>query len=471
MPKPDFITDLLKSLKSQYQDIISDAITFFAKYGSVHAVYAKEIKRLNETNQQLKTISSYKSEHGVYPKIKGHEDTQNYIKELHKIQARAEQEISKVEPEIIDGFIRRRNLLAKMIKPMTKMLTNDRDASQFIATIMLRAPLPNDRARCANNEINKPIYIAALAVSMLRRLLDKDSVEDEFICQLKPSFIEDEHILMPEYEPAQLARFEQYVLTPIITAALVHNIGSYSIDASTIYDGNRYQMLEEEQRTALISSIHENTMNYLNFGLGKPNKSQFNSEEEYQLEMQAFQLGKSIIEGYSDSSNIHGNLLRIPMIYASFMLSTKPQHDYLISFKAFDILKSGIDKGMIYKPYAKEFLRMVGLYPLGTGIFFIAKDSELPERAVVTGLNPPDPSSAIVKQLTRKQVKFDDHTQVCAGKNSILSNRDARTNSKFTASYFKKQFPNGYFWNPAEVWERDLDHKQFWRRDNSIKKN
>ena len=114
---------------------------------------------------------------------------------------------------------------------------------------------------------------------------------------------------------------------------------------------------------------------------------------------------------------------------------------------------------------------MVGLYPLGSGIFFIAKDSDLPERAVVTGLNPPEPSSAIVKQLTRKQVKFDDHTQVCAGKNSILSNRDARANSRFDAGYFKKQFPNGYFWNPAEVWELDLDHKQFWRRDNSIKKN
>ncbi|NVK25365.1 MAG: hypothetical protein HWE10_10595 [Gammaproteobacteria bacterium] len=471
MANQKFITDILKSLKSQYQEIIDDAIQFFAEFGSVHAVYSKEIKRLNETNNQLKTIASYKAEHGVYPQIKGYEDTKVYLKELQKIQSRSEQEVAKHEPEIIDGFIRRREKLFIMTDLMLHSLLNDRDASQFIATMMLRAPMPNDKNRCATNEINKPIYIGALSVSLLRRLMDKDAVEDEFIKDLQPQFIQGEHFITPEYEPEQLERFSKYVLTPILTAALIHNIGSYSPDAAAIYDGNRYKALNEEQRKTLISDIHEHTMNYLMFGLGKPNKENFKSEEEYFNELDAFQLTKDIIEGYSKSTNPRGNLLRVPMIYASFMLSTKPKHDYLITFKAFDILKSGIDKGVVYKPYAKEFLRMVGLYPLGCGIFFISKDSDVPERAVVTGLNPPDPSSAIVKRLTRKQVKFDDHTQVCASKNSILSNRDARTNSRFDANYFKKQFPNGYFWNPSEVWELDLDHKQFWRRDNSITQN
>lgn len=472
MPQAQFITDILKSLKTKYQQLVDDGIQFFNQYESIHAVYAKEKRRVKEIAHQLDTISSYKEKHGCYPQIKDQADTTVYIDELNKIQARSEQHISKIEPKVFQGFEKRQAMVNSIAKLIASMMMTNRDASQFITTMMLRAPLPDDRARSATNEKAKPIFIAALSVCLLKRLIEKKLLANDFILNKVPPLVESEqHKGQLEYEPDAQAKYIDDVIVPIITAALIHHIGSYSQSAEDIFQGNRYRVLEEDDRKRLIKTISEHTDNYLQYGLGKPVYEHFDDPEKYQLALDKYQLTETILNNYSSPQDPIGNILRIPVIYSSFMLSTKAEHNFRITFKAFDILKGGIDNQVIYKPFAAEFLRMVGHYPLGTGIFFISKESNLPERAVVTGLNPPEPTSAIVKQLTRRQVKFDDHTQVCATKGYIISNQEAREKSPFGTSYYKKQFPNGFFWNPAEPWERDIDHKIFWRRDNNIKSN
>ena len=472
MVNKNFITDLLKSLKTKYQAVIDDAVTFYNDYSDCHEVYERECKRCKDVQKQIKTINSYKKEHGVYPQIKDQPDAESYLKELEKLQEKAEKQISHVEPIVLEGFKRRKRLISNVIQPMMDLLMNDRDASQFIATMLLRAPMPDDRSRCPNNEMNKPLYIAALSIALVRRLNDNNTMENDFISSLAPNVVQVENTTETHYDPEQLAQFQQYVLTPVITACLIHNIGSYSKQALNLYKGDRYQVFDETTRKVLISSIYEQSKKYLTYGLGDPRLSrQHMDEHQHHMDEEAFELCESILVNYSSAQNPNGNLLRIPMIYASFMLSTKQNHDYVISFKAYDILKGGIENQIIYQPYAEEFLNMVGQYPLGTGIFFYSTETEVPERAVVTGLNPPEPSSAIVKQLTRKQLQFDDHTQVRTSKGYIISNKEAREASRFDGKYYKKQFPNGFFWNPSEVWERDIDHHQFWRRDNNIKKN
>lgn len=466
----EFITDLLKSVKVSYQQIIDDAVDFFQQYQSLYGIYAKESRRIKEIEHQLSTIQNYKQEHGVYPQIKDHADAETYLDELNRLKSRAEHDFMRVEPAVLAGFERRREMLNTLSKKIANMMLSNRDASQFIATMMLRAPLPNDHQRCITNEKNKPIYIAALACSLVKRLIKKNELEHDYIQSRFPAKVENESALN-EYDEEQARIYSQEVLTPIITACLIHNIGSYSEQASDIYQGNRYQVLEEEDRKKLIQAIHDNTDKYLQYGLGKPQFQDYMEPEKYQQALDKFTLTETILNGYSQALDPMGNLLRLPMIYSSFMMSTKQKHDFRVSFKAYEILQAGIDKSVVHQGYGNEFLKMVGQYPLGTGIFFISKESKLPERAVVTGLNPPLPSSAVVKQLTRRQVKFEDHTQVCASKEFIISNEEARKASDFGNEYYKKQFPNGFFWNPAEPWERDIDHKRFWRRDNSIKRN
>ena len=466
----EFITDLLKSLKVKYQALLDDAVEFYNEYDSLYGIYAKETKRIKEIEHQLKTIKEYKQAHGVYPQIKDHADAETYLDDLSRLRSRAEHDLSRVEPAVIKGFDRRSSMLHKISKDIARMMLTNKDASQFVATMMLRAPLPNDHLRCPVNEKNKPIYIAALAACLVKRLIKQNALSNDYMQSRFPKKIEVENSI-EEYDPEQAQLYIEQVLVPIISACLIHNIGSYSNEAEQVYQGNRYQVLEEEDRKVLIKAIHDNTDRYLKFGLGKPQYSDFIEPEKYQVELDKYQLTESLLDGYSQSQDPLGNLLRLPMIYSSFMMSTKQKHDFRVSFKAYEILQGGIEKGVVHSEYGKEFLNMVGQYPLGTGIFFISKESKLPERAIVTGLNPKKPSSAIVKQLTRRQVKFEDHTQVLASEGYIISNESARRDSNFGTEYYKKQFPNGFFWNPAEPWERDIDHKKFWRRDNNMKSN
>lgn len=471
MSQTQFVTELLNTLKSKYQLVLDDAVEFFAQYETLHALYAKESKKFEEIQHQLTTIYNYKKKHDVFPNIKGHSDAKSYLSELEAIKLRSQAEVDKIEPQIFEGFKKRQALLNDVATSIAKSMIHERDASQFIATMMLRAPLPADHNRCDINEKTKPIYISALVISLLSQLIDKDIIDDDYITSRIPSLAENQKNPDEiEHHEEELDAYITEVLNPIIIAALIHNIGSYCQDAEKIYQGDRFQVLEEDARKSLIKTISEHTNIYLNWGFGKP-LERYWGEEKLDIESDKFDLMQSIVKNYPKAQSPIGNLLRIPMIYSSFTLSTKLQHDFRFIFKAYDILASGIEKKVIYQPYAEVFLNMVGKYPLGSGISFISLETGYPERAIVSALNPPEPTTVIVKQLTRRQVYADDHTQVAVTKDYIVSNSTARKNSEFDTSYYKKQFPNGYFWNPSEAWQVDLEHKKFWRRDNRLKPN
>lgn len=476
MGNNEFTTEQLKELKLLYVELIDNAVTFFQEYPELHLAHTRAAARLEETKRQLETIREYKQEHGVYPKIKNQDNTEEYLVELNAIQHKTEQLVSELAPKIDAGSKFRHALLQEVSNKIATHLFKEKDAAKFLTTMMLRAPLPSDHIRNLNNEKNKPIYIAALTVCFLKRLLRRSMVEHEFITSRIPEMVPSEE--NPEQmvaEPKMLAKFNSDVVIPLVKAALIHNLGSYSVDADKIYAGNRYRLLEEEDRKRLVRTIHDDTLCYLNEGLGLAKidiaKGEVENAETLKLEKDKFELMKTLITSYTNPRKPLGNILRIPVIYSSFMLSSKPKHKFELIYKAFDILKGGIDKEVMHKDYGEEFLRLVGRYPVGSGINFISKETHLPERAVVIGLNPPKVSTAIVKQVTKRQVQFDDHTQVAVSREYNIAYEEARNTSDFGDEYFEKQFPEGFYWNPAESWERDIDHVKFWRRDNKLKEN
>lgn len=469
-----FITDILKQLKSQYVALIQDAEMLFAEYEMTHAVYERELKRFREAKQQLETIMSFKKNNGYYPTIKDHPDTEAYLKELKNISGKAQDEIEVVEPKVLRGYRKRKKMLYEIADTIIHQTLKEKDASKFVATMVLRAPLPNDQARCPNNEKNKPLYIAALAMCLIRNLAEKNLIDDEHILDKLPPMVPSaENPKIKEPHPSMIDDYIAGVLRPIVIAILIHQIGSYSQEAERLFKGNRYRLLDEGERKQLIEIVYRNSKNYLKYGLGKPDLELFENEgaTDYKDALAAYELTEDILENYVKATHPIANILRIPMIYSSFMLSTKPKHEYPLVYKAYDVIQSGINKNIIYAPYANEFLNMVGRFPLGTGLFFIAKDTGQPEKAVVTGLNPPDHTSAIAKQMTRRQIRFDEHSQTLITKDFNIIYEVARRNSDFGSEYFAKQYPNGYIWNPAESWELEIDHKTFWRRDNNLKQN
>ena len=495
------ITDILKTLKAQYLDLVSDATTFFREFEEIYLIYEKETQRTKEINKQIETILSFKEANGFYPAIKDQDDTGEYLKELKQLSATAQERLDYVEPKVLGGFRRRTALLTEMADTIIEQTLKDKDANRFITTMVLRAPLPNDQARCASNEKNKPLYIAALSVKLLQKLLETDQIIDEDIVKYVPklnlkqveeqtnqksdattntssdstsSDSKDKSKKEEEEIPEEILEpYKRQVLRPIIFAALIHQIGAYSLDADKIYKGNRYRLLDEEERKKLINVIYKSSRNYLKYGVGEPDRSLFESmdADEYLQAVARYDLTDSILTNYVKPQHALGNLLRIPMIYASFLMSTKSRHNYNLIYKAYDIMKSGIDKEVIYEPYTKVFMKMVGRFPMGSGIYFVSKETNVVEKGVVVGLNPAHPKTAIVKQTTKRQVKYEDHSQTEVTYDFNIINPAARKQSDFSEDYYKKQYPNGFYWNPAEDWEMDINQKTFWRRDNSIRRN
>ena len=473
MSQQPFIIELLNDLKLKYVELLDDAAKFYNEYDALYAVYAKEKARIEEIKLQVATIQSYREEYGVYPQIKDHPDAESYLAELDTIKERALQNLKKLEPSVIKGFTQRRAQLEQISNIIVENVIKEKDVNKFLTSIILNAPLENDHTRCPSNEKTKPIYIAAMAGKFLMQLAEQGKIEEAFITERVPKWVDSiEHPNQKELEPEMLKEFKASVLQPVVQAALIHNIGSYSLDAHRIFRGNRYRVLDEPTRKSLVRIIYDNTLNYLKYGLGEPDalRHKINGKAP-ELEQEKYKLLETLLTNFSKAQHPLGNVIRIPMIYSSFMLSTKLKHDYLLLYKAYDILTSGIEKQVIHPEYARVFQDMVGKYPLGTGLFFISKETHVPERAVVIGLNPSTPKAAIVKQLTRRQLQFDDHTQVEVSPEFNIANEGARRKSDFGPDYFKKQFPSGYYWNPAELWERDIDHNRFWRRDNQLKEN
>lgn len=472
MSKPLFITDVLQQLKAAYVELVDDATEFFEHFDEVQAVYIRENKKLTEAKQQLKTILNYKAKNGTYPKIKDQDDAAVYVEELNQIKAKAEALLTELSPKVLKGFEKRRKMLDKMATVIIDYTIKDKDAGKFLTTIVLRAPHGQDRSRCPNNEKHRPLYTAALAIQLVAKLAQHNLIDDKYIQLHLPNWQELDELVNPlEDVPEAIENYKKRVLFPIVYACLIQNLGSYSPAAEALYEGKRYRPVDEETRRAQIKTIYEKSLIFFKYGVGLPQLQDFETESEFEQERQRAQMVEDILVNYNNPAHLLGNLIRVPMIYTSFILSTKQKYEYQTIFKAFDVLTSAIKKNIVKKEVADTLKAMVGRFPLGTGIYFISKETKMPERGVVIALDPTSPNNAIVKQLTKRQVQFDDSTQVEVTPEYNLLFEPARKASDFGPAYFKKQFPDGFYWNPADLWERDIDHVKFWRRDNNVKQN
>lgn len=472
MSKPVFITDMLQQLKSAYVELIDDATQFYVNFDDTQAVVIKETKKLKEANNQLATILSYKEKNGVYPKIKDQDDVDLYVKELNQIKETAQNRIAELSPIVDEGAKNRRKMLTKLAITIIDATIKEKDAGKFLTTMVLRAPDSKDRSRCPNNEKNRPLYTAALAVQLVAKLAQSNLIDNQFIKLHLPNWNElAEAGGNPDDTPQEILDYQFKVLQPIVFACLLQNMGSYSPEAEALYEGNRYRSVEEATRKKQIKTIYEKTLLYLKHGVGEPNAAHFDTDTAFEQECLRYRLVEEMLVNYNNPGHLLGNLIRVPMIYTSIILSTKQKFEYPSLFKAYDVISNAIKKGIVKKEVAEMLKTMVGRFPLGTGLYFISKETKMPERAVVTSLNPTVANNAIVKQLTKRQTQFDDTTQVEVSPDYNILFESARRASDFGADYFKKQFPDGFYWNPSSLWERDIDHAKFWRRDNNIKQN
>lgn len=282
------------------------------------------------------------------------------------------------------------------------------NSAKVLGTLQLLSPGEGAKLVKVNQSL-KPAYRAVVAIRLIDKLMSDGLV--------KSQYIDSYYTADSRYSgiKGELSAFQREVCVPIIITALFQDIGLLHKDAQLILKGedgdlDEFRVLENEDRLKLLKINHANTLDYITNGLGlnqyvgnsKDARDIFNQTEEAR-----FNFTKKLLLGAHKPNLVAGNLIKIPQIYASIVLSTKSSYNFLDLPKACMVLEKAAEQGAINKKATQCLLSILGHFPQGFGITYIPKDdkgksADTYEYAIVIGLNPDNPYVPICRAVTRQ---------------------------------------------------------------------
>jgi len=473
------VSKKISSFMFAHRKMVDEASAFFSTYKSDLLKLKKLNKNLSNYSDQIDIINDYKKEHGKLPQIVNQSSTDKYLTQLYKLEQQIKTEYKLLHSKILQEKINRFEALDHLTDNMLDLLNNQRVFSQFLGTIVLSTPLPDEEVRCIRNEKFKPIYIAGLVVALFEEIRLTGDFKNAYLNESMQDLFENKTDSFMALEQNGLsnevmAQYREDVLKPLAKAALLQSIGSYAPEAQDIFAGDRYRMLTVKERAKLIETVRLKSIDYFKFGIGIVQRKA-NTQEE-RLEHSQFEQKKlSFILSFfekenNDNSELH-KLIRIPLIYSSFMVPTKPEFNYKKIYTAYDTLKESAMNKQTDPIYTKLFLSMVGYFPLGSGIYFISQETHAIEKGIVSSLYPATPHEPICKQITRQQIKSMSQKEVVVSPNTNVFFTNTRLKSEFEPEFYNLKYKNTYTWNANEVWEVQIPALEFWRKDGTRKNN
>lgn len=484
------ISKKITSFRENYRKLVDEAAIFFESYQDQYKSLKKLKANIKAYQDQIDIIENYRKEKGKLPKIKDQPSTDRYLRRLSSLQAKLEDDLHTLETAMQHSRNQRYEMLDHLTDQILDLLDGQRIFSQLLGTIALSSPSPEDKVRHVRNEKYKPIYITALTIALFEEARHHSQFQTPYIknrigklFQSKESFslmaekgMQAEHSksLKKPMPPELKMAYREEVLKPIAKASLLQSIGSHCPEVNAIFDGDRYRQLDDEERTQLINTINSKTLDYIKLGIGIPNmrfdtkeaRAKFIKEEKEKV---LFML--ETLRSLNSPKHELGDLIRIPMVYSSILLSTKEEFDYQQVYQAYDIIEQGKTNNQYHSEYVSLFLNMVGRFPLGSGIYFIQQETGEIERAIVSSLYPADINEPICKQITRRQLQFLTQAEVIVSSNSNLFFKETRHTCHYDVSYFNSRFHNEFTWNATELWEVQIPAIDFWKKDGSRKYN
>jgi hypothetical protein len=280
-------------------------------------------------------------------------------------------------------------------------------SAKLLGTIQLMSPTEGKHVATSNQK-SKHLYKAVLSLRLLDKLLADGELSNAYI-KHRFSISAGKKMVKDEYHP-----FRDDIQVPLLMAAILQDIGSRHPDALLILkgaDGNadEFRMLENEERVALLQISYRESLKFVTQGLGL-DRYNGNSKEErdnfVKLETERQNFVLLLLKSALKPEHGIGNLLKIPQIYTSVVLSTKSNFAYDTLPKVTLVLENGVEKGVYSKVAVEALIRITGVFPQGFGITYIPKDSdrqdlERYEYAIVTGLYPGDLRQPICRMVTR----------------------------------------------------------------------
>lgn len=280
-------------------------------------------------------------------------------------------------------------------------------SAKLLGTIQLMSPTEGKQV-ASSNQKSKHLYKAILSLRLLDKLLADGELNNAYVLQrLQAS--KGKKAVKDEYHP-----FRDDVQLPLLMAALLQDIGTCHPDAQLILKGadgkaNEFRVLDNDDRVALLQISYRESLKYVLQGLGLEKYSGNSKQEREQLlkleaERQNFVV--MLLKNAIKPEYGIGNLLKIPQIYTSVVLSTKSSYAYDTLPKVSLVLEKGVEKGVYSKVAVDALLAITGVFPQGFGVTYIPKDSDRQdldryEYAIVTGLYPVDIRQPICRMVTR----------------------------------------------------------------------
>jgi hypothetical protein len=358
-------------------------------------------------------------------------------------------------------------------------------SAKLLGTIMLLTRGPEGNFARVHMRF-KPLYKAVLTLRLVDRLLEHDTIAHKYLSKYR--------------EAASRFRGNRYwrekwkteLGRPLITAALLQDIGLQSPAAQTILKGengdlDEFRLLEESQRKDLLKLNYHFTLRYLSDGLGQPNYIGNNKEERKrfnQIHKDANEFLLSLVKDAFVSKTGLGEIVKIPQIYVSIVLSTKSDYSRISLPKGYLLIEQLSKKGGLNKQLAQDFVELVGYFPQGFGITYIpvnekGQEKDQYECAIVIGLNPTNPAEPLCKVVTRNQkyITSGAHEVIPKGRNLYFpANRKklmrvgqdrlgeimSQLSSNFTPDALDDLVPS--FWEPYDFFGFKK-HQNLWAKN------
>lgn len=291
---------------------------------------------------------------------------------------------------------------------------SNRKSAQFLGTLQLISPTEGKKVALVNEQ-HKALYKAVLSLRLLDRLCMDKIVAEPYISQYLTDIQPEQYEQYHELDPKNYKVYVQQVKIPVIMAALLQDIGHYHPDAQQIIYGEDGKLdpsrtLDLESRKALLQISYRETVDYLMHGIGlsqyignsKVERDKFNQAEHKKIFFIKHLLKTSInpLKGI-------GNLLKVPQIYTSIILSTKGKYNYKLLPKAYQALNQNAERGTCSQAVVDSLYRITGMYPQGFGVTYIPRDSDGKaldryEYGIVNRLYPENPEQPLCRAATRQ---------------------------------------------------------------------
>ncbi|WP_102797941.1 hypothetical protein [Bowmanella denitrificans] len=284
-----------------------------------------------------------------------------------------------------------------------------RNFARLLGTLLLTTQTEH-RKVAAFNQKTKHLYKAVLCLLLLDAMLEDKQISNPYVLQHYSNRIQQPK----DKDDAARCPFRLYVKIPLLMTALLQDIGQYHHDVQAILKGpdgdeDEFRTLEKDERQQMLKLSYQYTVNYLKDGIGcgsyvgnsRQERDQFNETEKDKLKFVMTMIKSSL-----DPQQSIGNLLKVPQVYSSVVMSTKPGQAYDTLPKATLVLERAAEKDALNAKAVQCFIKVVGHFPQGFGVTYIPKDSDRRdldryEYAIVNGLYPANPSVPICRSATK----------------------------------------------------------------------